>query len=375
MIKVLHMISSLSVGSGLMSVIMNYYRFIDRSKVQFGFVYFKDIKVNTYEDEIKSLGGECFLIKEPSLSYSYKRYVENFFNDHKDYHIFHLHELYLGLIFSPCAKKKAGMIIIGHAHTTKFAESRLSSIRNKILCIPNRWQLNYMMACSVDAGKTYFGKRIEDKNRFSVLKNAIEVDKYSFNMEKRKSYRKALSINDGEFVVGHIGRFSPPKNHIFISKIIEMCASNTKNYRFVLIGDGPLKTEIENVINAHGLSKTVLFLGNRNDVGSLYSAMDAFILPSTFEGLGIVAIEAQVNGLPCFVSQYVPDDALILNTTKKLSIDDPKEWMQALEQTDMKREKNAIEEVSLHGYDIRQAAVDLEEYYLKIYSVSYQKRY
>ena len=366
MIKIIHLVSSLSVGSGVMSFIMNYYRNIDRDNIQFGFMYFKDIKENTYEDEIKNLGGECVLIKRPSITPHYRSYVDGIIRLlGGKYSILHIHELYLGFIFARSARNCSDMKIIGHAHTTKFAENRLSSIRNRLLCVPNRWLLDFMMACSVDAGKTYFGKSVKDKRKFFLVKNAIDINKYKYSLSERRKIRKELLIDDDEFVVGHVGRFSPQKNHEYIYSIIEACSLRKKRYRFILIGDGYIKPMLEKKLSSCGLDKMVLFLGNRNDVSSIYNAMDAFILPSIFEGLGNVLIEAQTNGLPCFVSEFVPEEAIVLSTTKQYPIlsDSVIQWVNALEEQNVMRCNNSERIIANSGYDITQESKYLYHLY------------
>lgn len=368
MIKVLHLVSSLSVGSGLMSVIMNYYRYIDRTQVQFGFVYFKDIKEKTYESEIKELGGECFLIERPTIAPWYVHYVNEFMKNHRGYSILHLHELYLGFIFARSAKKYGKMKVVGHAHTTKYAETTISAARNKLLCFPNKWLLDSMLACSLDAGRVYFRKGVENGN-FHVLKNAIELEKYEYNPAVRDLYRNEFHIEENEFVVGHIGRFSPQKNHIFISGIIKECSKEKRKYRFVLIGDGPLKGEIEELLRTNGIADQVLLLGNREDASKIYNMMDAFILPSIFEGLGIVAIEAQANGLPCYLSKEIPDEAVVLPTTKKISIHDGEEnWKKELLMTDKIRTKHPMELLTKYGYSIPKEARNLHNIYVDLLS-------
>lgn len=364
MIKVLHLVSSLSICSGLMSVIMNYYRHIDRNNMQFGFLYFKDIKDHTYEDEIIDLGGECYLIDRPKISNDYRNSVNSFFTQHNDYNILHIHELYLGFIFAYSAKKYAKMRIVGHAHTTKYAERMIPAIRNRILCFPNKWLLDSMLACSLDAGKLYFGNKIIDNYKFHVLKNAIETKNYEYNSVVRAKYRAELGIHENEIVVGHVGRFSQQKNHYFIVDIIKKCVEDNRKYKFVLIGDGPLKHEIVETIKKYGLSEYVIFLGNRNDMAALYSTMDVFILPSCSEGLGLVAIEAQANGLQCLLSEEVPNEAVILEPTKKLSIHNGAQvWEKEIVELSKERINNSYEVITRSGYNISNEVKYLEEIY------------
>lgn len=366
MIKVLHVVSSLSVASGVMSVIMNYYRHLDKKHINFGFVYFKKTKGETYLREIEENGGECFLIKKPTVGLDYADYIKNFLVEHREYKILQIHELYLSFIFAGCAKRIGGIATIGHAHTIKYAEKPLPALRNRLLCLPNKRLLDYKFACSLEAGKAFFGRKITNDDCFFVLKNAVDISRYSFSNDLRKKYRKALGFGENDYVVGHVGRFAPAKNHSFIKKIISLTPD--EDIKFVLVGDGPLKKNMESFVNEHNLGARVLLVGNRKDTYGLYNAMDSFILPSKQEGLGIVLVEAQTNGLYCIASNRVPEEAIFLNETGRYSISKPNEWVNELKKRKSGRISHSDIFAQAAGYDITKESSNLMEIYARIWN-------
>lgn len=368
MIRVLHLVSSLSVGSGLMSVIMNYYRHIDRSSYQFGFVYFRNVVGDTYEEEIMQLGGEIYQIGIPTLSASYKRTLNEFFSSlNNRYSILHVHELYLLFMFNTPARKHGIKGIVGHAHTTKFSDNLIPSIRNRIMCLGIKHKCDYKIACSNAAAQTYFGKGIVHKNDFQVLFNAIELQRYKYDICKRNKYRKELGLEDGCFLIGNVGRLNPQKNQLFLLDCFNSCLNMNSNCRLVIVGSGPLKNEIISKIKTLGIEQKVILLDKRNDLQDLYNAFDVFCLPSLFEGLGIVLIEAQANGLPCIVSSVVPDEAHVLPNYNELSLGESTDcWGECIIKANNMRMEEPIKLLEEAGYEISKASQSLENIYKQV---------
>ena len=214
--RILHIISSLTIDSGVTSFVMNYYKNVDRDKIQFDFLYFEKAD-NEVLNEIKNLGGNIYYIRKPSLKYCIQSYKDFniFFHDYgNNFSVVHLHEVYLVHFINHFVKKYEIKHLITHAHTTKYSDNPKNALRNKIMCLGlNHTATNYF-ACSKAAGEFYYGKRAVEKGLVKVIPNAIDLKKYKFSQVVREKVRKTLNIED-KFVVGHIGRMAPQKNQKF----------------------------------------------------------------------------------------------------------------------------------------------------------------
>lgn len=222
MIRILHVVSKLSLNSGVMNVIMNYYRHIDRTKIQFDFLYFEKRNPD-FKDEIKNLGGNIFFVNKPSLKHIYRTYKEfnSFFsNNYAKYTAVHLHEIYLVNFISHFCKKYDIKHLITHAHTTKYSDNPKNALRNRIMCLGLKHSATDYFACSKAAGEFYYGKENVESGLVKVIPNAIDLKKYKFNQIIRDKVRKILNIED-KFVIGHIGRMAPPKNQKFLLQIFK----------------------------------------------------------------------------------------------------------------------------------------------------------
>ena len=309
MIKILHILSTLTISSGVASFVMNYYRNIDRDKVQFDFLYFEKAD-NEILNEIKCLGGNAYYIKKPSFKNCIKSYngFNQIFQKHGcEYSAVHLHEVYLVHFINYFVKKYEIKHLITHAHTTKYSDNHINAIRNRIMCLGLTKVATEYFACSKAAGEFYYGKKAVKNALVKVIPNAIDLKKYKFNETIRNKVRKELNIED-KFVIGHIGRMTPQKNQKFLLKIFAELRKENDRAVLLIIGDGSLHNEIENEILNLALSDSVILLGVRKDIPALLMAMDVFVLPSLFEGLGIVVLEAQATGLQCILSDKVPKE-------------------------------------------------------------------
>ena len=363
MIRILHIISSLTIDSGVASFVMNYYRNIDRNEVQFDFLYFVKLDKELL-NEIKRLGGNVYFVNKPSLKHILKTYWEfdKFFkNNACKYIAVHLHEVYLVHFIKHFCKKYSIKYLITHAHTTKYSDNPKNALRNKIMCLGlNHTATNYF-ACSKAAGEFYYGKRAVEKGLVKVIPNAIDLKKYKFSQVVREKVRKTLNIED-KFVVGHIGRMASQKNQKFLLKIFADVRKENSKAVLLIIGDGPLRNDLENEITRLKLKDSVILLGVRNDVPELLMAMDVFVLPSLFEGLGIVAIEAQATGLKCILSENVPKEVdcgicefVSLNTYIR-------SWSNCI----LKNDKSLLNYKLLDLYSIESASKKIESIYLNL---------
>ena len=362
MIRILHVVSKLSINSGVMNVIMNYYRYIDRTKIQFDFLYFEE-RIPDLKKEIERLGGKVYFVHKPSLKRcinTYKEFNSFFERNAAKYTAVHLHEVYLVHFINHFCKKYNIKHLITHAHTTKYSDNPKNALRNKIMCLGLNDVATDLFACSKAAGKFYYGKEAVDSGKVKIIPNAINLEKYKFNENVRNKIRKELKLED-KFVVGHIGRMAPQKNQKFLLKIFSEVKKRKNNAILLMIGDGPLKSEIEKEIDNLNLRDSVILFGVRNDVPQLLMAMDVFVLPSLFEGLGIVAIEAQASGLTCILSKEVPKEVEI-HSCKFLSLNELNSiWADYISNT--KRNyldhENNLQEV----FDIRKSVIFLEKLY------------
>lgn len=306
MIRILHIVGSNASISGVMNFIMNYYRIMNHEKIQFDFLYFIEVEKN-FNSEIEKLGGNVYFVNKPSLKYVYRTYKEfdDFFKSNANkYKAVHLHEVYLVHFISYFCKKYDIKHLITHAHTTKYSDNPKNALRNRIMCLGLKHSATDYFACSKAAGEFYYGKRAVENGLVKVIPNAINLKNYKFNQSIRDKVRKSLKIDD-KFVIGHIGRMAPPKNQKFLLQIFEKIKKEKTNSTLLMIGDGPLKKEIEAEIKRLNLQDSVILLGVRNDVPNLLMAMDVFLLPSLYEGLPVVCVEAQATGLRCVLSDNI----------------------------------------------------------------------
>jgi len=360
-IRVLHVVSSLSTGSGIMGVIMNYYRHIDHEKVQFDFLYFIENEI-TYKNEINKLGGKFYFLARPSVK-NYIKY-KNFFKENENkYKAVHLHEVYLNLFVLPIAKKYGIKYLITHSHNTKFSDKKLSAIRNRMLCIPIKKQANMYFACSKAAGATLYGQKYVDSGKVIIINNAIDIDRFRFRPDVRTNMRRELQIND-MFVVGHIGRFAEQKNHSFLLEIFFEIRKRKANSILMLVGDGPLFEDIKNKAKKLGIKDSVMFLGRKSNVEDYLQAMDVFVLPSLFEGSPVAGVEAQASGLPCFFSNSITNEIDIINSTFASISIEAKKWAELiLEYTTNFTRTDTYDYIESANFNIKKEADKLFNYY------------
>jgi len=319
LIRVLQVVTIMN-RNGLETMLMNYYRHIDRSQVQFDFIVHRSER-GAYDDEIESLGGKIYRMPpiHPKYLFSYLNQLNIFFKEHKEYRIVHSHLDVLSTFVLRAAKKYGVPVRISHSHNTSFSDKglrRLFKLYSKS-CL-NR-QCTHYFACSEVAGRFQFGDEIVDSGRLTVLKNAIDTAKFRFDEAIRNKIRVSLGLKD-EFVVGHVGRFCEQKNHDFLIDIFNEVHKRKPNSLLLLIGDGPLRSSIELKAEKLRLSSCVRFLGVKENVNEYMMAIDVFVLPSLYEGLGIVAVEAQAAGLPVVVSSAVPTDVKLTNNVSFIGL-------------------------------------------------------
>lgn len=353
------------VGGGVEAVVMNYYKNIDRNKIQFDFICDEDSPNIPYK-EIEKLGGRVILV--PPYQ-KIKIYINELVKVLKDgnYKIVHSHINALS-VFPLYAAKKAGVPIrIAHSHsTTNKAEWKKNLMKQALRPFSKMYATDYF-CCSKLAGEWLFGKNTFEKGKITLINNAIDVDKFLFDKQDRKNKRKELNINDDTLVIGHIGRFVKQKNHDFLIDIFEEIYKKNNNVLLVLAGDGPDKSKIEEKVKAKGLNDNVKFLGLINDADKLYQAMDVFLLPSLYEGLPVVGVEAQASGLLCILSSAMTKETKVLETTQFISLEESAEkWAEIiLDSCQNFERKNTKTEIGKNGFDITKEGKKLENKYIE----------
>lgn len=370
MIRVLHMIASLGIG-GTQAMIMNLYRKIDRSKIQFDFIidHSESPKHTYFADEIKKLGGKIYVMptfKGSNILEIVKAWNQ-FFKEHREYAILHNHVRSYACIYLPIAKKY-GLKIIAHSHSTSNGKGINGAIKD-IMQYPVRYIADYFFACSEVAGRWMFGENIvKNKQNYKIVKNAIDVVNFKYNREYDAEIRKGYNLK-GKKIIGTVGRLCDAKNPFFILDVFKAIYERNQDVVLLWGGDGELREQIEMTVKEKDLQEKVKLLGDVAEIYKLYSAFDVFLFPSKWEGLGISLIEAQVAGLPCFVSERIPKEAVICESVKQLSLDqDYNEWADEImkELQFPSKKESAYESVINAGYDINDVVLYLQNLYLKI---------
>lgn len=350
------------LGGGVEAVVMNYYRHIDRTKIQFDFICDND-STNIPYKEIEELGGKVILIPPYQKVFKYHKELKKVLKD-GNYKIVHSHINTLS-VFSLFAAKCAGVPVrIAHSHSTTNKKEWKKNIVKVTLRPFTKLVATDYMACTEHAGRWMFGTKAFDNDKVYILNNAIDLDKFKYDEKLRKKIRKELKLSDNTVVIGHIGRFVAQKNHTQLIDIFNEYHKNNNNSVLMLIGQGPLVGEIKEKVNNLGLSDCVMFLGQKNNANEYYNAMDLFLFPSLYEGLGMVVIEAQVNGLPCVVSDEVPKIAKISDNIKFISIKDSGlRWVSILEDLN-NSSRNKNNNTAFDKYDIKLENIKLTDFYL-----------
>ena len=360
MIRILQVVTYMGRG-GLETMLMNFYRHIDREKLQFDFLVHRSERA-AYDDEIESLGGRIYRL--PQLvpwSAGYLTSLNNFFDEYPEYKVIHVHQDCLSSVILKAAKQHDIPVRIAHSHNANQDKNLKYPIKLWYKRSIPKYATN-LFACGKDAGDWMFGGA-----PYKIINNAIDAASYTYSPETRLRVRTELELDD-RFVVGHVGRFNPQKNHTFLIEIFAALLKKEPNAVLLLVGNGDDMPKAEAKAQSLGIAEHVLFLGVRSDVADLMQAMDVFVFPSLYEGLGIVLIEAQASGMPCVVSDVIPSEAYLtdLVTSEKLSAS-PDTWAEKILEMRNTPRTDRHAEIAAHGFDITTEAVKLQEFYLSAY--------
>lgn len=354
---------------GLTGYICQNYRFIDKEKVQFDFLTFENKKLD-FEDKFLAMGAKFYHIPRPSHPVAYTIALKKILRQ-KNYAAIHFNMSYANFIPVIIAHWLGAKKIIVHSHSTAIDDRRcVVRIIKRAIHKIGRKLMSYMaddyLACSSLAAQWMYPASILQSKRYHMAKNAIDVSEYNYNPHVRTDIRRKLKISDDTFVIGHVGRFTYQKNHEFLIDIFKQVHDKLNNSLLLLIGEGPEENQMKEKVASLELASRVLFLGRRNDVPQLFQAMDCFVLPSRFEGLGIVGIEAQSSGLQCIFSDVVPREVDVVGKSIFLSLEHSEQWVsEILKISYLNNRKNKEAQVDAAGYNIHSEIKRIEKFYTK----------
>ena len=367
-VRVLQVFAEMNIG-GAETMIMTLYRNINRSKVQFDFVVHTNQK-GQYEEEIESLGGKIYRFPKYTGKnhFFYKKAWVDFFESHPEYKIVHGHLRTTASIYLRLANK-FNRETIAHSHSTASRGNKFEQVVKNIMQYSIRYTTDYMFACSDESGKWLFGKKCTRKSNYRLIKNAIKSEDYFISEIKRNQTRRLLNLEQ-KFVVGHIGSFTEPKNHKFIIDVFYEVIRREKNSVLLLVGDGKLRKNIEKKARKLGINDSIIFLGIRTDIANLLQAMDVFIFPSVYEGLPVTLIEAQASSLKIFASDTITKEVKITDNIEFVSLNSPaREWAsRMIKYSNGYEKRNTSQEIVDAGYDVKNNAQELEQFYVSIVS-------
>lgn len=363
-IRILQVLGHLDLG-GAETFIMSIYRNINKDEVQFDFIKHTFQKC-FFEDEIAKLGGNIYACPRYTgiNHFSYCNWWNNFFVEHPEYHVIHGHVRSTAAIYLKIAKKH-GLTTIAHSHSTSNGNG-LTSVVKHFIQLPIRHTADYLFSCSDKAGKWLFGEKATQQANYHVIPNGVNLERFAFDLKQRENMRMELGICDDEFVIGHVGRLTAPKNHRFLIELFAEYHKSNPQSRLLMIGDGELYEAVKKQCEKMGIAQSVIMTGSRADIEKYYQAMDIFVFPSLFEGFAIVAIEAQANGLPCLLSDTIPRDVGITDLVTYLPLRDDRVWLNAIDTTKDKgchRGISASNRQRLSSFDSQRVAEKLELFY------------
>lgn len=368
-IRVLHIVGRMDRG-GIETMIMNLYRNIDRTKVQFDFLSHYGREA-AYNDEIRSMGGRIYempaLRDETHIYYwrvfKYIKALKKFFKEHKEYKIIHAHMTNTASIYMPIAKRYGVTCRIAHSHSTHGKEGLLGIVTD-ILQKPIYKYATDRFACSKEAAYWFYPKKYVQEGRVTVIHNAVDATKFRFSSDIRNKMRKKLSVEQ-KLVIGCVARFRPEKNQEFLLGILQELLKIEPDSVLMFVGDGPTEENVKAKVYEYGFMNSVMFLGMRTDIADILQAMDVFVLPSLWEGLPVTGIEAQAVGLHCVASDGITDEMNVLGMVEYLPLSAKKsDWAKAIIKAAHQKRKDRYKQLLDSGYDIHSTTTWLQNFYL-----------
>lgn len=368
-IRILNLFVIMDRG-GAEAMVMNYYRSIDRTKVQFDFMVHREQR-GEYEDEIEKLGGKVYRMRpiRPGSFHKYEKELDDFFTQHPEYKIIHCNCSELGYYAFKVAKKHNVAVRICHAHSAPsvdkgFMEKAKSIFRNYFKK-GIRPLTTDMFVCSTVAGDWLFGK--ENESRFVMMNNAIDTKKYIQNDAVKERIRKKYNL-ENKYVIGHVGRFVTAKNHPFILQVFNEVQKKCENARLLLVGkyDTQIGNDFIKKAEELGIKDKIVFTGVVDNVNEMLQSMDLFLFPSLYEGLPVSVIEAQAAGLKCVVSNTITSQCIVTDNVKVMSLEtDAEKWAdEILKYKDGYTHEDTSKQIADAHFDIEENAKWLQNFYL-----------
>lgn len=366
-IRILNLFTVMNRG-GAETMVMNYYRAIDKNMIQFDFMVHRQER-GAYDDEIEAMGGRIFRMCPiyPQNLFRYKRMLKEFFDNHPEYQILHSHMSELGYFAFKEAIRHQVPVRICHAHSSpnfkiETFKEKLKVLPREILARGMRKLSTDFFVCSKIAGDWLFGKKNE--SRFIMMNNAVNAASFAYDKETADIIKTEMKWGD-KIVVGHVGRFIVPKNHSFLIDIFQQFHAKHPQSILVLVGDGDQRENICNKIKKLNLEDSIILLGFRSDTANLYKAFDIFVFPSLYEGLPVSLVEAQSAGLSCIVSDTISTQARILPNYSILSLKDSLEvWVNEMEKHLNDKREDTTGNIKKAKFDIYSNAEWLTNLYL-----------
>lgn len=367
-IRILQVVGTMDFG-GAETLIMNIYRNIDKSKVQFDFLCHNRIECK-YADEIYKLGGKIYKvdgIKKAGL-FDYLKQLKLFFKTHKEYNVIHAHNSIDNGIVLWQAKKQKIPCRISHSHNTIYRYNTKNPLIYWYKLLSKRLNnksATHRFACSNEAGIALFGK-----NNFQLFYNAIDVKNFQYDIKKREDIRAKLFIKKDEILIGHVGRFAVEKNHKFLIDIFAEYLKIYQKGKLILIGAGPLENEIKQKVSELGITERVIFPGLVSNTYDYYSAMDVFLFPSINEGLPVSLVEAQASGLPVIMSNRISPEIIITDNVKELPLEASKKlWVDEIYKSILNsKQRDSYADCLLKtSFNINTYVIELQSIYLNLY--------
>lgn len=349
---------------GAETMMMNYLRNMDRSKVQLDFLVNREYK-GDYEDEIKELGGKVFRMcpMYPQYFKRYKKEIKNFLINHPEYKIIHSNLEERSYFALKEAKKLNIPVRISHSHNSPKGFD-LKSIVRYYFRARLKPQITHMFTCGLEAGDWLYGRK--NRKNFIMQNNAIDAKSYEYNELLEKKVRKEFNT-EGKFIIGHVGRFFPQKNHEFLVEVFSEVCKLDKDAVLMLVGGGELENNIKNKIKELNIEDRVIFTGVRSDVNKIMQGFDLFILPSLFEGFPVTMVEAQAAGLKCIISNKVPPQCDITNNVEIIGLEESKKvWAEKiLKYKNSYKKCSTYKKIVNSNFDIKSNAKWMESFYIQ----------
>ena len=368
--KILYVLDTLKQRYGVTSVAMNYFRNIDKDRVHIDFLVLEDSEDDIIS-EIEEKGSSVYYMPKLGISNIFKtaKFFDCFFKNH-NYKIVHSHFNQIDFMLFHYAKKNGVKFCISHSHSTKYSDYKLRAFRNWMMCLPIKHIADIWAACGIKAGNFLYGNNFMKSPKHIIINNAIDIDKYKYDSKIRNLKRTELGLSD-KYIIGNVGSLKKTKNQKYILKLFSKLNEIKQDNQFhlLIVGDGELKNELTKLAVELGISEYVTFLGSRNDVNEILQAIDVFLLPSLYEGLPVIGIEAQTAGLPCIFSNNITEEVNICNSKFLPLTDDFGPWIDEIMKSKRIKRYDTSNLIVDSGFSIKDEALKLSEFYVNINDV------